>query len=100
MCVWRGAERRTAQTIRVWSRRIGGRGLVRPADCTGKDLRRLLHPHRLRQPQIDKIVEPSSGRVVSGGVSSEGVQRDLLPIIEVGAWGKGRGIRAGELRTV
>lgn len=33
--------------------------------------------------QIDKIVEPSSGRVVtSGGVSSEGVQRDLLPIIE------------------
>ncbi|KAG2439719.1 hypothetical protein HYH02_010598 [Chlamydomonas schloesseri] len=32
--------------------------------------------------EIDKIVEPSSGRVVSGGVSSEGVQRDLLPIIE------------------
>ncbi|GIL59098.1 hypothetical protein Vafri_14052 [Volvox africanus] len=33
--------------------------------------------------EIDKIVEPSSGRVVTGGgVSSEGVQRDLLPIIE------------------
>ncbi|GLC56041.1 hypothetical protein PLESTB_001058200 [Pleodorina starrii] len=33
--------------------------------------------------EIDKIVDPSSGRVVTGGgVSSEGVQRDLLPIIE------------------
>lgn len=33
--------------------------------------------------EIDKIVEGSGGgRVVSGGVSSEGVQRDLLPIIE------------------
>ncbi|EFJ41031.1 hypothetical protein VOLCADRAFT_107867 [Volvox carteri f. nagariensis] len=32
---------------------------------------------------IDKIVDPSSVRVVTGGgVSSEGVQRDLLPIIE------------------
>ncbi|KAG2488959.1 hypothetical protein HYH03_012577 [Edaphochlamys debaryana] len=32
--------------------------------------------------EIDKIVEPSSGRMVGGGVASEGVQRDLLPIIE------------------
>ena len=31
--------------------------------------------------EIDKIVEPSS-RLISGRVSSEGVQRDLLPIIE------------------
>ncbi len=41
--------------------------------------------------QIDKVVEPSGGRMVAGGVSSEGVQRDLLPIIEVrGAAGAGR----------
>jgi len=32
--------------------------------------------------EIDKIVEGSGGRYVGGTVSSEGVQRDLLPIIE------------------
>ena len=43
--------------------------------------------------QMDKIVESSSRRVVSGGVSSEGVQRDLLPIIEVGGRAAGRRMR-------
>lgn len=32
--------------------------------------------------EIDKIVGGGSGRSVGSGVSSEGVQRDLLPIIE------------------
>ncbi len=34
--------------------------------------------------EIDKIVDGGGGRLVGGGVSSEGVQRDLLPIIEGG----------------
>ena len=37
-----------------------------------------------------------SGRVVSGGVSSEGVQRDLLPIIEVRGTAKGSGREEGK----
>ena len=35
--------------------------------------------------EIDKIVEGRGGGRLSGSVSSEGVQRDLLPIIEGGA---------------
>ncbi|KAL6756973.1 ATP-dependent hsl protease ATP-binding subunit hslU [Haematococcus lacustris] len=32
--------------------------------------------------EIDKIVEPPQGRAATGRISSDGVQRDLLPIIE------------------
>jgi ATP-dependent HslUV protease ATP-binding subunit HslU len=37
--------------------------------------------------EIDKIVDGKSGRM-GGSVSSEGVQRDLLPIIEGEGMGK------------
>lgn len=37
--------------------------------------------------EIDKIVDGGGGRMVGGSVSSDGVQRDLLPIIEGGCMG-------------
>lgn len=54
---------------------------------------KLVHPHSTRPaqppncaPQLDKIVSGGRGERSwrSGDPSSEGVQRDLLPIIEVG----------------